>query len=367
MNEKKSKFEIVQEEAQNAVNKTNIKIEELGDKSNELSTQLIRLQNQFDKIRNIPTEKKLEHEHLKEIRLIWKKQAEKIESDCKKTFLKNTATGMAEAGIGVAVATLGPTAAMGIATTFGVASTGTAISTLSGAAATNAALAWLGGGALATGGGGIAAGNLFLTFFGPVGWTIAGFFILTSGLMMMKSFNDKNKLENIFSAISQRDVNSYKLAIVELNERIARIQKETDLLKEANSITETFGIDYNLMTEMQQYQLGSFLNLMLSSTQLLVNPILGLQPKYTLEDYGRFIKWGERKSNDALCIRFMNPIISLCCFLYKIDLDKNEQKLIYNTLRSNKELIESLNIESKDFNIDIINCVFEALNFKYES
>ena len=51
----------------------------------------------------------------------------------------------------------------GIATTFGVASTGTAISTLSGAAATNAALAWLGGGALAAGGGGMAAGEAFLT------------------------------------------------------------------------------------------------------------------------------------------------------------------------------------------------------------
>ena len=56
---------------------------------------------------------------------------------------------MAGVGAGVAVVALGHTAAMGIATTFGVASTGTAISTLSGAAATNAALAWLGGGALA--------------------------------------------------------------------------------------------------------------------------------------------------------------------------------------------------------------------------
>ena len=40
---------------------------------------------------------------------------------------------------GVAVVTMGPTVAMGVATTFGVASTGTAISALSGAAATNAA------------------------------------------------------------------------------------------------------------------------------------------------------------------------------------------------------------------------------------
>ncbi len=49
---------------------------------------------------------------------------------------------------GVGVATLGPSAAMALATTFGTASTGAAISTLGGAAATNAALAWLGGGVL---------------------------------------------------------------------------------------------------------------------------------------------------------------------------------------------------------------------------
>ena len=47
----------------------------------------------------------------------------------------------------------------GVATAFGVASTGTTISAASGAAATNAALAWLGGGALAAGGGGMAAGS----------------------------------------------------------------------------------------------------------------------------------------------------------------------------------------------------------------
>lgn len=73
---------------------------------------------------------------------------------------------------------MGPTAAMGIATTFGVKSTGTAISTLSGAAATNAALAWLGGGALAAGG--MSAGNAFLALAGPVGRTIAGVMLACS-------------------------------------------------------------------------------------------------------------------------------------------------------------------------------------------
>lgn len=58
----------------------------------------------------------------------------------------STATTASLSALGVTVATIGPTAAMGVATTFGVASTGTAISSLTGAAANSAALAWLGGG-----------------------------------------------------------------------------------------------------------------------------------------------------------------------------------------------------------------------------
>ena len=43
----------------------------------------------------------------------------------------------------------------------------------------------------------------------------------------------------------------------------------------------SFGVDYEAMTEQQQYTLGSYVNLMSASAQLLVNPILGLQPNYT--------------------------------------------------------------------------------------
>lgn len=62
--------------------------------------------------------------------------------------------------IGVAAAGYG--GAMGLATSIGVASTGTLIGSLSGAAAWNATLAWLGGGALAAGGGGMALGSVVL-------------------------------------------------------------------------------------------------------------------------------------------------------------------------------------------------------------
>ena len=101
-----------------------------------------------------------------------------------------TASG-AGAGLaaGASVAFMGPTAAMWVATTFGTASTGTAISTLSGAAATKAALAWLGGGALATGGGGTAAGTALLAMAGPIGWTIAGATLLSSILLFAKKRN----------------------------------------------------------------------------------------------------------------------------------------------------------------------------------
>ncbi|MGB3654712.1 MAG: hypothetical protein WBA41_26390 [Rivularia sp. (in: cyanobacteria)] len=78
-----------------------------------------------------------------------------------------TATIEAEQFFNRGVTTIGGAAAgygggMSLATSVGVASTGTAISGLSGAAATNATLAWLGGGSLAAGGGGMALGSLVL-------------------------------------------------------------------------------------------------------------------------------------------------------------------------------------------------------------
>ncbi len=62
----------------------------------------------------------------------------------------------------VGAAAAGYGGAMGLATSVGVASTGTLIGGLSGAAAWNATLAWLGGGSLAAGGGGMALGSIVL-------------------------------------------------------------------------------------------------------------------------------------------------------------------------------------------------------------
>lgn len=359
MSKAKSKLKIMQEKAENAICITNEKINELGVNTASLYETLTSIQNLFDKIRNVPTDKKLEYEKLKNVRLNWKQQADKIATDYKSAITKNAGNGAAGVGVGVAVAALGPTAAMGIATTFGVASTGTAISALSGAAATNAALAWLGGGALVAGGGGMAAGNALLALAGPIGWTIAGIALLSSGLMFWKAKSDKKRLENIFTLIAERDVKSYELAIIELNERITRILKEEKQLSQAINTIKTFGTDYENMTEEQQYTLGSYLNLMSSSTQLLVNPILGLQPKYNDDDYKKFVDFKKYRGLNKDIIIFLTNL------LYKIPLEEKDKKLLWKSFRKNKKMLESFNIEKKNFEFSNIEISCEALSHKY--
>lgn len=365
MGKKKSKLQLAQDEAQAAINKTNEKIEVLGKHTSELYIALTDIQGVFERIRNVPSEKKLKYEELKQIRLNWKQQAEKIEKDYKEASMKNAGAGVAGAGVGIAVVTMGPTVAMGVATTFGVASTGTAISTLSGAAATNAALAWLGGGALAAGGGGMAAGNAFLALAGPVGWAIAGVALLTSGISFWKTKSDQKHIEDVFIIISERDVKSYDLAIVELNERIVRIIDESDKLKNAIGKIKTFGLDYNKMSEAQQYELGSYVNLMSSSTQLLINSIKGIQPKYTETDYDDYINSSTRKAEVELCKEHKDMIISLANFLYKIEMNDRDKKLLWKSLRKNKKLLKSMDVSKKEFKIDVIDAVLEALSIKY--
>ena len=129
---------------------------------------------------------------------------------------------------GVAVASLAPSAAMWVATTFGTASTGTAISALSGAAATSAQLAWLGGGALAAGGGGMAAGNAILALAGPVGWSISGATLLASVVLFAnkKMKLSKEKKEEIEAVL--RNVESIK----EINYTVKQLLDKTAKLRE---------------------------------------------------------------------------------------------------------------------------------------
>lgn len=172
--------------------------------------------------------------------------------------------------LGVTVATLGPSAAMGIATTFGVASTGTAISSLTGAAANSAALAWLGGGSLAAGGGGMAAGNAFLAMAGPVGWGIAGL-MLTASVGAGVFANKKNEEVAIEALDEQKKIEllirQTEKSIIEISELINLIEKQTEGIYLAN--LSLIGKDYNLFTDDEKYQAGSLVNSTLSLTSMI--------------------------------------------------------------------------------------------------
>lgn len=359
MAKKLSKLQLAQQKAEAAAKKTNQKINELGIHTSDLYAALAGIQASFDCIRNVPEENRLTYEKLKAIRVKWKQQAENIELEYKKAEVKATGQCAAGVGAGVAVVTLGPTAAMGIATTFGVASTGTAISALSGAAAANAALAWLGGG-------GMAAGSAFLALAGPVGWTIAGLSIIASGLVFFKTKGDKERLENVYTRISNRDVKSYELAIVELSERIKRIDDETGKLETAIKEIEAFGTDYRQMTEEQQYKLGAYVNLMEASTMLLVNPILGLQPKFSEQDFDKLCA-SETEIFRHYFKAHKNMVISMANLLYKITLDDKDKKLLAKSLRKNKEFLFSVQMTKKEFGVEDLAMIERALKHRYKT
>lgn len=363
MSKERSKLQVAADNIASLVSQTNGKINELGYYTYCLNNVLIIIQKQFDKIRNVSDETKRKYELAKEVRLAWKQQVDKIVHDYNSATKVELSTGAAGTSFGVGVAALGPTAAMSIATTFGVASTGTAISTLSGAAATKAALAWLGGGALATGGGGMAGGTALLALAGPVGLSIAGVALLGSGLMLWITKSEKDRLEEVFTHIIERDENKYKLAIVEIEERIKRIIDETAKLNDAIVDIGSFGIDYENMTEKQQYNLGAYVNFMNSSSQLLVNPIMGLQPNYTEEELDAFFSSNEVEAEYLLK---KDLVVYFANLLYSIETDEKDRKLLTKSFKGNKQFREQMKLEKKDIDIELFNFVKRALEFSYK-
>ncbi|WP_346713745.1 hypothetical protein [Mediterranea massiliensis] len=364
MDKKKTPLQIESDKVQELVKITNNKILELGVYSQSLYDALVSLQALFDRIRNTPEDKQIELNQIKECIHNWKNQVEKIERDYEASGTAVKA-GAAGAAMGVGLATLGPTAAMGIATTFGVASTGTAISALSGAAATNAALAWLGGGALAAGGGGMAAGNALIALAGPVGWGIAIAAFGVSGWIWWLAKQKKERLEEIFMLISKRDQKSYRLAILELDERMKKNRKVTGEIYAACTHVYTFGTDYRAMTEEQQYTLGTYLNLMNAAMQLLVNPIIGLQPKFTEEDFQikssgnvqipqidsdyitlimlKLQMWSSSKDFE----KYKNLIVFLANMFYDVNFQNSDYEILADVFKDDKEFCEKMDIDKK--------------------
>lgn len=107
--------------------------------------------------------------------------------------------------------------AMGAATTFGLASTGTAIASLGGVAATNATLAFLGGGSLAAGGLGMAGGMAVL----------GG--IALAPALALGSF--------IFAASTEKKLEQMKTQKAQVNVEITKLKSASKIMQELGHYT----------------------------------------------------------------------------------------------------------------------------------
>lgn len=245
------------------------KYNSIGEEGNQLALNLYasrksavlaieRVETYINKLANSPKEFAKEIADVK-MNIREFNEAVRIEKESAADNLKGGAMAGGGAAIGGGIATLGPTAAMAIATTFGTASTGTAIASLSGAAATNAALAWLGGGALAAGGGGMAAGNALLALAGPIGWGIAGVLIVGGGTFSsLKNKKAAEKASDIAKEVQQ------KIAVLKPKvKKLESLLHDTNKLKAALSITEMvnrYPADYMQFSTDQKEKLAALIN-----------------------------------------------------------------------------------------------------------
>lgn len=256
-------------EAINRLQDSESRYNEMGESANDLALNLYQLRKSaslaIDRIEKyINTLANTPKEFAKEIADVQISiqefnEAIRIENENSSNNIKGASAAGGGVALGGAIAALGPTAAMAIATTFGTASTGTAIAALHGAAAANAALAWLGGGALAAGGGGMAAGNAFLALAGPVGWGIAGVFVVGGGIFAAH----KNKKAAEEAQKLTKEIES-KIAVLRPKiDKLYHLNRETEKLKSGLSITmmvNTFPKDYLNFTQEQKTKLATLIN-----------------------------------------------------------------------------------------------------------
>lgn len=363
MSKKDTPLQQAEKQVKEVIVSVNTNIEYLGMASGKMYNALEEIQRIFDLIRGIPSETAIKYEEAKKLSSSWKLQAERIEKEYDEFLAKNAMAGAAGGALGVGVAAFGPTVAMGVATTFGVASTGTAISALGGAAATNAALAWLGGGALAAGGGGMAAGQALLALAGPIGWTIGIASLATCGIIFFVGRSRQKRLEEIFTLVTKRELKTYKLAETEIKEKVNTIINETTQLVAATQEIKTFGIDYKAMSEDQQYKLGVFVNLMFAATQNLIRPINALLPHFYRSDIKTFSRFNAQLS--ALKENQSKVVISLANFLHSVDLSDKDVDILYKSLKKNEKFIESTGLRKEEFEKEFITLATTIDEYKY--
>ena len=321
MAKKLSQLEIAKQEAENIAKETYEKINELGFHASSLYRSMNSLQLLFDRIQNLPIDHKGIYEKHKEVSADWKEQVDNLTDEYKKKELGGPGVSALGIGAGIAVATIGRTAAFLV-------------------------------------GGRIVGGAMFALAGGPIGWAIAGISILK----MITRKKDTAKLEQIYERIFKRDVEFYSKAITEINERVHRIDDELEKLDRAIGRIATFGTDYSSMTTTQQFDLAAFFNLFETATMLLVTPIMNLQPHFSEQDFYDFYEDEVDPASKEYLSLHKNMTIFLANFLYEIPLDDKDKELLAQSLTREKVFCAS--IEKNNFSVNDIDVVERALRHK---
>ena len=270
--EKKAALREAEEASENyqfVYQKTIQHTESLHNKKINAVTILKAVDDYIHTLSNKPDYLNKEISEIKLRRQAFEQEVDQLKIESREAEKISTSTAGAGVMAGAGVAAFGPTAAMAVATTFGTASTGTAIATLSGAAATNAALAWLGGGALAVGGGGMAAGEAFLALAGPVGWLIGGGAVIGSGIFA----NHKNKK---IAEEAEAQARSIKRETEKLQEIDTKVRAQEKAVKGMNA-----GVQ-NVLQEMEAVPSRNYLELSKTEKEnlmILVNSAKALSVK----------------------------------------------------------------------------------------
>ena len=263
----------IYEHAGEKYNNTYQTMQETGSRLYSLRQDSVKLIQEIELLLNSIANKPKEFEKtISDIQAEQKKfrDAEEYAAEAMKAAVKSGISVAAGVAGGAAVASMAPSAAMWVATTFGTASTGTAISTLSGAAATKAALAWLGGGALSAGGAGVAGGQALLALAGPIGWGITG--VTTAASVVALGHKNKKIADEAIA-----EAKKITIAGAEVNESSAKIQHlidETvmlmdDLRDMSRANTLLRDANYLELSEKEQYRLGAMVNSTLALAEML--------------------------------------------------------------------------------------------------
>ncbi|MEG0283671.1 MAG: hypothetical protein RR543_00130 [Erysipelotrichales bacterium] len=331
MLKKENIFEVRKVKVKEMAKLTNEKIEILGQKAGDLAENLISLQLVLDKIDDFPSDINTKLDILRNKRIKWIQQAQIIEDEFEEIEKKASSSKS-----DLAYVSFESTTALGAATVFGVATN-------------RATIEWLETDNIKADEIEMSIGDLLLLLTGPVGWSTLATFILESSSTIFKGIKDKKGVENVFTSIVDRNIESFKLSIVELSERIIRIDSENIILEDAKKELEGYENQYCELSERQKLQLMTYLEIMDSATKLLIEPIKDLQPKIVRADFVE----PSKVNNISIEEKKEELYIYLGNLLFDIDIEDVDKNSLCNSLNKNVEFKTLIGLAQSD--IDLID------------